>query len=192
LFIKNEGLFAMQKAAIRPFSVVKIGNLAIIDNELVIINSEQQKHKGTAHSLDPFRPATITLSSSDSIQISSTTTFTATTTSDGTYTLDAPAGTGYTLAVSKPGYLSYTIENFILKEGEDLPTIDLKSLAGDINGDGVINAEDLTYMLSEFNKKPVNWKYADITDSGIINAVDLTYLLAGFNKRNVVVQWIEE
>jgi hypothetical protein len=84
-------------------------------------------------------------------------------------------------------YLSYTIKNLALMDGEDIPTIDIRQLAGDVNGDGIVNAVDLTCLLSEFNREPVNHKDADIDGNGIVNAADLTYLLAGFNKRTVIV-----
>jgi hypothetical protein len=45
---------------------------------------------------------------------------------------------------------------------------------------------DLTCLLSEFNRVPLNFPNADIDGNGIVNAADLTYLLAGFNKRNVI------
>ena len=57
-----------------------------------------------------------------------------------------------------------------------------------MNGDGVVNATDLTFLLSEFNRKPSNYPNADIDGNGIVNAADLTFLLAGFNKRNVVIE----
>jgi hypothetical protein len=109
---------------------------------------------------------------------------------NGAYTLTipvAPAGTRYTLVVTKPGYLSYTIKNLTLTDLEENKTIDIRQLAGDVNGDGIVNAVDLTCLLSEFNRKPVNHQDADIDGNGVVNAADLTYLLAGFNKRNVVV-----
>ena len=65
--------------------------------------------------------------------------------------------------------------------------IDIRQIAGDVNGDGIVNAVDLTYLLSEFNRKPAVHDDADIDGNGIVNAADLTYLLAGFNKRAVVV-----
>jgi hypothetical protein len=34
----------------------------------------------------------------------------------------------------------------------------------------------------------LSYKDADIDGNGIVNATDLTYLLAGFNKRDVVVE----
>ena len=108
---------------------------------------------------------------------------------DGSCTLSATAGAGYTLVITKPGYLSYTVTNLSLTAAEDieaLETVDLRQMAGDIDGNGVVNATDLTYLLSEFNRDPVIYKYADIDSNGVVNATDLTYLLAGFNKHNVV------
>jgi hypothetical protein len=96
-------------------------------------------------------------------------------------------GTGYKLVVTKPGYLSYTIKNLTLKEGTAIETIDLRQLAGDVDGDGIVNVVDLAQLLSEFNRVPLNYEYADIDGNGIVNATDLAYLLAGFNKRNVII-----
>jgi len=69
----------------------------------------------------------------------------------------------------------------------EIGSIDIRQIAGDVNGDGIVNAVDLTYLLSEFNRAPVTHDDADIDGNGIVNAADLTYLLAGFNKRAVVV-----
>jgi hypothetical protein len=115
----------------------------------------------------------------------------AETADDGAYTLSvptAPAGARYTLVVTKPGYLSYTIKNLDLANWEDEKTIDIRQLAGDVNGDGIVNAVDLTCLLSEFNRDPLKFFDADIDGNGIVNAADLTYLLAGFNKRAVVIE----
>ena len=57
-----------------------------------------------------------------------------------------------------------------------METIDISHLAGDVNGDGVVNAEDLTHLLTQFNKPPSEENNADIDGSGIVNAVDLPYL----------------
>jgi hypothetical protein len=66
------------------------------------------------------------------------------------------------LTITKPGYLSYTIKNLDLEDWEDVKTTDIRQLAGDVNGDGIVNAVDLTQLLSEFNREPVNFKEADI------------------------------
>jgi M6 family metalloprotease-like protein len=115
------------------------------------------------------------------------TTFTAA--ADGAYELTIPTpqeGARYTLVVTKPGYLSYTIKNLDLANWEDEKTIDIRQLAGDVNGDGIVNAVDLTCLLSEFNRDPLIFMDADIDGNGIVNAADLTYLLAGFNRRDAI------
>jgi hypothetical protein len=129
-------------------------------------------------------PATVTLQGSTGSPI------TTTTAKDGSYALSIPTpqeGARYTLVVTKPGYLSYTVKNLDLANWEDEKTIDIRQLAGDVNGDGIVNAVDLTCLLSEFNQAPLKFAAADIDGNSIVNAADLTYLLAGFNKRDVVV-----
>ena len=114
----------------------------------------------------------------------------ADTAENGAYSLSVPTpltGELYTLVITKPAYLSYTIKNLTLAEGEDLETIDFHQLAGDINGDGFVNSEDLVCLISDFGGPPVNYQYADIDGDGLVNSVDLTCLLAGFGKWNVVV-----
>ena len=117
---------------------------------------------------------------------------TAQTNTAGHYTLNVPqepAETTYTLIITKPGYLKYTVKNYKLNTQAPPETIDISQLAGDLNGDGVINAEDLTILLSQFNKPPHEENNADIDGNGIVNAVDLAYLLAGFNKTSVARLW---
>ncbi|MCL1816779.1 MAG: S8 family serine peptidase, partial [Clostridiales bacterium] len=130
------------------------------------------------------RPATVTLYDINQNPIDS-----AQADTNGNYTLTAPPGTGYTLEVTKPGYCSYTINNLPLTLGEDIEAINIMNLAGDVNGDGFVNAQDLVYLLFEFNRVPVTWQYTDIDGNGVVNAVDLTYMLACFNKVNVVVEY---
>ncbi|MCL1816996.1 MAG: S8 family serine peptidase, partial [Clostridiales bacterium] len=134
-------------------------------------------------------PATIELFSADGKTLISH----SETAPDGSYTLSAPAipqPTLYTLVIKKPGYLSYTIKKHPLTDGHNITTIDISQLAGDINGDGVVNAEDLTCLLSEFNRQPDHWLDADIDGNGVVNAVDLAYLLAGFNKSRIELEYI--
>ena len=114
----------------------------------------------------------------------------ADTTESGAYALSVPtppAGERYTLVITKPGYLSYTIKNLIFTEGEAIETVDFHQMGGDINGDGYVNSEDLVCLISEFGRAPVNFEYADIDGDGLVNSVDLTILLAGFSRWDVVV-----
>jgi M6 family metalloprotease-like protein len=119
---------------------------------------------------------------------------TATTATDGAYTLTVPIspqdeGALYTLKITKQGYLSCTVRNLSLADLPNAATADIRQLAGDVNGDGVVNAIDLTQLLSEFNREPLIFFDADIDGNGIVNAADLTYLLAGFNKRAFDIAW---
>jgi len=107
-------------------------------------------------------------------------------TTDSAYTLTARPGGGYTMVVKKPGYLSYTIKNLTLTADQDIKTIDIQQLAGDIDGDGYINSVDLTCLLSEYGRAPIIYPNADIDGDGMVNSVDLTCLLAGYGGRNVV------
>jgi thermitase len=135
------------------------------------------------------RPATVSLQ--DSLGNS----YPIDTATDGTYALTIPTpqeGARYTLKVTKPGYLSYTIKNLSPADLEDIVTVDIRQLAGDVNGDGIVNAVDLTCLLSEFNREPLKFEDADIDGNGIVNAADLTYLLAGFNKRDVEIDKASE
>ena len=106
---------------------------------------------------------------------------------DGAYALTAHTGMGYTLTVTKPGYLSYTIKNLTIADGLIITAIDIRQMAGDVNGDGEVDLIDLTCMLSEFNKAPLKYPNADINADGIVDAVDLTCLLAGLDKQSVEI-----
>ena len=55
---------------------------------------------------------------------------------------------------------------------------------GDTDGNGIVNAADLSILLGTFNKSGINITNpdADIDDNGIVNAADLSLLLANFNK----------
>jgi len=130
----------------------------------------------------PGRAAKVELFDNKGDQIATTATD-----EDGAYTLSAPPGTGYTLVITKPAYLSYTIKNLTLTEGEAIETVDFHQLGGDINRDGYVNSEDLVCLISEFGKAPVNYELADIDGDGLVNSVDLTILLAGFNRWNVEI-----
>lgn len=53
--------------------------------------------------------------------------------------------------------------------------------AGDVNGDGKVNAVDLSTLLSNYNKAAVRAK-GDLNGDGRVNAVDLSILLSNWGK----------
>jgi hypothetical protein len=167
------------------------------NNEKLIINSFDDLNSGTFSFYPQNTPqvfgivlcqssrrAEVTLYDSDGYAISR-----VLTDQYGFYQFNVPESESCRLVVTIPGYLSFTINNLVVNVSYFLNTIDMGQLAGDVNGDGVVNATDLTYLLSEFNRAPVNYQYADIDGNGVVNAADLTYLLAGFNNRDVVVEF---
>ena len=112
------------------------------------------------------------------------------------FVLESVAAGTYDLVITKDGHLSYSITSVIVADYDiDLSYDTSKAystitlLAGDINGDGRINVNDVTYLLIEYNKVPTDWLYADVDGSGSVNVQDITYLLVNYNKVNVIVDY---
>lgn len=88
----------------------------------------------------------------------------------------------YRLIVERSGHLPYIDNSFAV--GSD--TIDSVTLyAGDINGDGVINAKDHASMNKAFAAKTGDSNFnanADFNDDGFINAKDRSILCSNFGK----------
>lgn len=110
---------------------------------------------------------------------------TATTVADGSFSIAGVAPGTYTLKITMPGYLSYTINSL---EVVGSTSVEKKTLlAGDVNGSGEANIYDLTELLGEFNRvgdEIVN-SANDLNGSNEINVYDLTLLLANFNCNDV-------
>ena len=147
---------------------------------------------GKIRSCNPKSPPFIQLKQGDML-ISTTTTYI-----EDSYGLreqgfdlnDISPGT-YELIITKNGHTGFTLTNVVVGDTDVDLTVDsrpevqtINLYGGDINGDGVVNAEDLTYLLAQFNKPPNAEYNADIDGNGVVNAVDLAYLLAWFNKQN--------
>jgi hypothetical protein len=155
---------------------------------------------GIINSYNPRNPINITLYKAGSATVAGSIVLEGAASGNGqdskTFTLEGIPQGQYDLEIIKCGHLRYKVIGIIVDdESSGLSANATKAhssislTAGDINGDGFINAEDLTCLLSCFNRAPLHHPYADIDGNGIVNAVDLTYLLAGFNKGDVVVPW---
>ena len=111
------------------------------------------------------------------------------------FTFNAVAAGTYDLVVTKAGHLTYTIKNVVVGDTPlDLMTHTnaaisaITLLAGDVNGDGSINATDLNIVwnAANFNKAvaDVNNRLTDVNGDGAVNATDLNNVwnAANFNK----------
>lgn len=107
----------------------------------------------------------------------------AVTNAEGIWNLEGvPAGDGYQLKITMPGYLSYTKKNLSIQGDMELGSV--KLLAGNVNGDTGINSDDLLAVLLEFGHK-INTP-VDINGDGGVNADDLLLVLINFGKKSVV------
>ena len=95
------------------------------------------------------------------------------TTADGVYTITVPADT-YKFEVTKPAHLSYTKNELVVA---DNTTVDVVLKGGDINGDGVINFDDLTAIVLNYSTASDE---ADVTGDGIVDFYDLTSVILNY------------
>ena len=98
---------------------------------------------------------------------------------DGTYALEAQAGT-YTLRLSAPGYLAAQ-KPVTLVAGTPLLIAEITLLAGDINGDNKIDSLDLFSFGAAYEISPT-MPAADLNGDGAVNLFDLTLLAKNWRK----------
>ncbi len=100
----------------------------------------------------------------------------------------APSQSGFTLKISKNGYLTRTLANIPGQQGNIIfgsanSPVDIA--AGDITQDDTINMSDVMSIASSFNAVTNEAKYsasADINSNGSINMEDVIILATGFGR----------
>ena len=143
---------------------------------------------GKVQSYGPKSAATVKLMQNGAVKYTVTT---ATSTGSGqttkTFRIPNVAPGRYDLVVSKPGHLSYTVKGVQITNGEldltahrkaEIAVITLP--AGDVNGDGTINSEDLNMVWKPSNylkgadtaENPIT----DVNGDGTINSEDLNVI----------------
>ncbi|HLO17931.1 MAG TPA: carboxypeptidase regulatory-like domain-containing protein, partial [Anaerolineales bacterium] len=119
------------------------------------------------------KPVTVSLYDANNTLVTS-----VTANADGTFSLNAPAGT-YTARATASGFLSAQGSTTLAAGNTNtMPTVDL--LAGDIVNDSVIDQFDaLTIGMSYNTAVPAA---ADLNNDGIINVLDLELLAKNYRK----------
>ncbi|MBO5478752.1 MAG: cadherin-like beta sandwich domain-containing protein [Clostridia bacterium] len=115
----------------------------------------------------------------------------ATTNDDGNFLMELEEEGTYDIVVTKQGYLSYTITDIIITEGEKIDVGSISLLAGDIISDGEIKLNDLVNLndnigvvITEENK------IFDLNEDGNIDNLDRQILKKNYAKRAEKVMWV--
>lgn len=123
------------------------------------------------------KPVTVSLYDGSSVLVTS-----VTANPDGTFSLTAPAGT-YTVIATADGFLSAQ-GSAVLSGGNTTTKPDITLLAGDIDGDNVIDQFDaMTIGISYGSLVPPG---ADLNSDGVINIFDLELLAKNYRKTGPV------
>ncbi len=120
----------------------------------------------------------------------------------GIFKFENVASGTYTLEASKPVHTKFTLQDIVVyNEDIDLTQDEREEVkvmiipCGDINGNGNINTEDLSILLSakNFNKptEEAENKLADLNGNGNINTEDLSMLLSkiNFNMGSIIIKY---
>jgi len=169
----------------------------------VVIGQAQHEVTGLVRSYNPQRETDVELYKTGTEVLVASKTIDASSTGFGRVTQgfkleNVPEGV-YDLVVSKKAHLSYTIIGLAVG-AEDLdltadPDVNINMISlpcGDINGDGMINDDDLTILWTVGNynmhKNEAYDTLCDLNGDGMINDGDLTILwMAGnYNKSEIV------
>ena len=119
------------------------------------------------------KPVTVSLYNASDVLVTS-----VTANPDGTFSLTAPAGT-YTITASASGFLDAE-GSATITGGSTGTKSDITLLAGDIDGNGVVDQFDaLTIGMSYNSATPSE---ADLNNDGIINVLDLELLASSYRE----------
>ena len=145
---------------------VYVGGTAVDSPSSKTISFDTAKIIGTVSVLGDATKATAVAIAADGTETKGTVA------STGAYEIEVNQGT-YTVRLGKAGYLYKTYKN--VDAGADLGAATL--LAGDLDGDKVINLKDLQNVLDNFYKVDES---LDVDDNGIVNLVELQNILDNF------------
>ena len=156
---------------------------------------------GTVRSFNPLNETTVQLLKGDQIKYETIIPAGTRTTSqaDQVFVFEGVAPGSYSLVISKTAHTRYIFQTVDV-DSDDINltpgtrgTVPLTLLCGDINGNGMINDQDLTilWMDTNYNRSVATAAnpLCDLNGDGMINDMDLTilWMSANYNKGDIVI-----
>jgi hypothetical protein len=81
------------------------------------------------------------------------------------------------------GYISYaTMQADDYITGINGVSYTVTPISGDANGDGAVNVNDLSVVLTNYNKAGMTWSQGDFNGDGTVDVSDLSKVLTNYNK----------
>lgn len=94
---------------------------------------------------------------------------------EAVYNFDAVLPGTYTIAISSPGSLGFTVNNVVVTAENETVVLPVYLLFGDCNEDGTITAQDISNILTEFGENSTST--SDVDGSGTVTAQDIGVII---------------
>lgn len=102
---------------------------------------------------------------------------------NGAYSITVPIGTTYSIVITKDGFLPYTITGVPATAPLSGVDADISGCAGDVDGNKVIELDDLRAVLADYNESEnLENANADVDSNAIVELDDLRAVLANYNE----------
>lgn len=109
----------------------------------------------------------------------------------GTYEIKIVPGT-YDLLIDKPGYEDYIVTEIKISENEEVDLGEVNLIAGDVNKDGVVELEDMSYINNNYDSTKGDGKYEekyDFTGDEIVDLEDLSLINNNYDKQKTIKKY---
>lgn len=110
---------------------------------------------------------------------------------DGTYEIKVIPGT-YDVLIDKKGYLDYIVTEIAINENNEIDLGNIELIPGDVNKDGIVEGEDLTYITIYYDVIEGEQSYDesyDLNEDGIIEGEDLTYINIYYDTMKTITKY---
>lgn len=109
---------------------------------------------------------------------------------DGTFEMEISLGE-FDIVIKKEGYLKYTLTNVKLTDGieEKVDLGEFKIYAGDINGSGEVELDDLVAINDKINYESETNTIYDLNGDGKVDILDRNMLKANYGKKEEKVSY---